>query len=111
MPVQEQLEYSNAFDNYANWDELRDKEREAWLRLAVLDHPQSLTDIDWASIRQAVAEAKASDQRISKVGPFIFETASVGEKPPERMTAAQLFAMVGYGAEICQPFLRAAAGR
>jgi hypothetical protein len=107
MPLKEQLEYSNAFANYENWDVIRGDERKAWLRLAVLDNPRVLTDADWVQIREAVAEATAADQRIAAVGPFIFRTANVGEKPDILLTPAQVFEETGYGSEICKPLLQA----
>jgi hypothetical protein len=110
MPVDEQLDYSNAFANYENWDVIRQQERQAWLRLAVLDHPRALTEADWVAIRQAFAEAVAADARLSKVGPFILQTANIGEKP-EASTLPELFKFVGYGKEICEPLLRPDANR
>jgi hypothetical protein len=107
MPLEEQLDYSNAFSNYDNWDAIRKDERQAWLRLAVLDHPEALTEDDWVQVREAIAEATAADQRIANVGPFIFQTAAVGEKPGSQLTPAQVFAATGYGSEICKPLLRA----
>lgn len=107
MPLQEQLDYSNAFANYENWDVIRGDERKAWLRLAVLDNPRVLTDADWVQIREAVAEATAADQRIAAVGPFIFRTANVGENHDVSLTPAQVFQMTGYGSEICKPLLGA----
>lgn len=106
MPLNEQLDYSNAFANYENWDVIRGDERKAWLRLAVLDNPRVLTGADWVQIRQAVAEASAADQRIAAVGPFIFRTASVGEKPDTVLNSSQVFQVAGYGSEICKPLLR-----
>jgi hypothetical protein len=111
MPLDEQLAYSNAFANYENWDVIRHEEREAWLQLVVLNHPRALGDADWVNIRQAVAEATSADARIVSVGPFIFTTASVGQKPSSESTVEQQFKDQGYGSEICQPLLRAVAAR
>jgi hypothetical protein len=104
MPLDEQLQYSNAFSNFANWDEMRRDERSAWIRIAVLDHPAGMTDADWANVRQAISEAVAADTRVADVGPFIFRTASVGERP-SALTREELFHNLGYGAELCEPIL------
>lgn len=104
MPLEDQLEYSNAFANYQNWDVIRAEEREAWVRLAVLDQRAPLTDADWAGVRTALAQAMASNARIVAVGPFILKTASLGEKP-DHMSAEAVFQMQGYGQALCRPIL------
>ena len=105
MPNEEQLGFSNAFSNYENWDAMRREEREAWVRLAVLDSPAGLTAADWAALKQAYAQARAADARIRDVGPFIFRTASVGVKVDETRTVQQVLKDRAYGQEICQPLL------
>ena len=108
MPVDEQLQYSNAFGNYENWDMIRRDERDAWVRLDVLDQAAPLASGDWVAVRQALSQALASDARIAAVGPFIFEKANVGRRPkPE--TLSDLFHGQGYGGEICNPILAPAA--
>lgn len=104
MPVEEQLAYSNAFSNYENWDLIRGEERQAWIRLDVLDQAVPLSDADWAGVRQGLSQALAADARIRAVGPFIVEDASAGEKP-KAMTAKEVFQMQGYGQDICRPIL------
>jgi hypothetical protein len=104
MPLGEQLDYSNAFSNYENWDLIRRDERQAWIRLDVLDQHAPVAAADWAGVRQALSQAVADDARAAAVGPFIFQTANVGRKPT-RVTAARLFRNEGYGAELCRPIL------
>lgn len=103
MPLREQLEYSNAFDNYANWDQIRAEERAAWVRLSLLDVSPSLSEAELAGLRQAYAEAVAAETRVSNVGAFIFRTANVGQKPNDFASAEILFKEAGYGSELCQP--------
>lgn len=105
MPHAEQLDFSNAFSNYENWDAIRTDERTAWVRLGVLDRPVGLTDTDWALLRQAFAEVRASSARVRAVAPFVLSTASMGEKPEGVSTPERTFKAIGYGQEICQPLL------
>lgn len=105
MPVQEQLTYSNAFSNFENWDSMRRDERAAWIHLDVLKQGAVLSPGDWSGLRQAYAEAIAADERIAHVGPFIFRTASVGQRPESGITPDKLFKEEQYGAELCQPLI------
>ena len=105
MPLEEQLDYSGAFANYENWDAMRRDERAAWIHLNVLSRGTALSQADWAGLRQAYAEAVADDTRISHVGPFIFRTANVGQRPDRDITPQAVFNAVKYGAEVCQPLI------
>ena len=105
MPLQEQLDYSGAFSNYENWDAIRRDERVAWVHLNVLKPGTHLSEADWAGLRQAYAEAVADDVRIAQVGPFIFRTANVGQRPEREVTLKNLFSEVRYGEELCRPML------
>jgi hypothetical protein len=102
MPLREQLEYSNAFDNYENWDRIRAEERAAWVKLSLLDAAPRLSEAELAGLRQAYAEAVAADTRVANVGAFIFRTANVGQKPDEFASADELFKQAGYGSELCR---------
>ncbi len=103
MPLEEQLAYSNAFANYENWDAMRRDERAAWIHLNVLDRESALSEASWPGLREAYSEAVAADARIAHVGPFIFQTANVGQHPDSDVTLDNLFKEVGYGGELCQP--------
>ncbi|OYW46911.1 MAG: hypothetical protein B7Z08_00580 [Sphingomonadales bacterium 32-68-7] len=105
MPHKEQLGFSNAFANFENWDRVRDEERAAWLDLAVLDRPETLTDADWPGIRRAYARAVAAQVRIASVGRFIFRTGTMGERPQTLESAQARFDQAPYGKEICAPLL------
>jgi hypothetical protein len=104
MPIQEQLEFSDAFANYDNWDEIRRNEFDVWSRLDVLDQKSRLSDADLTALRQALAQAIAIDGRLTSIGPFIFRTASVGQKP-DQFTLQEAFGVAGYGSEFCKPLL------
>lgn len=105
MPHAEQLGFSNAYSQYENWDRIREEERSAWLDLAILDRPSLLTDDDFVELRKAYARATAAEIRIASVGPFIFRTASMGERPFGLDVAEQRFAKARYGREICRPLI------
>ena len=104
MPIQEQLEFSGAFANYDNWDEIRRSEFDVWSRLDVLDQRSRLSDTDLTALRQALAQAIAIDGRLTSIGPFIFKTASVGQKP-DQFTLQEAFGVAGYGSDFCKPLL------
>jgi hypothetical protein len=105
MPLDEQLAYSNAFDNFRNWDDIMGEERSAWFKLGVLDHPAAMTDADWAGVRQAFAQAVAADRGAYLVGPFIFRTASVGLRPDSPQEMLKTLAADGIGRRVCQPLV------
>jgi hypothetical protein len=106
MPLQEQLNYSNAFSNYENWDAMRRDERTAWIHLNVLTRGGTmLSRTDWSGLREAYAEAVAADTRVSHVAPFIFATATVGQHADSDVTADNLFKAERYGSELCQPLI------
>jgi hypothetical protein len=104
MPIKEQLDFSDAFANYNNWDEIRRDEFDVWSRLDVLDQKSQLSDTDLTALRQALAQAIAIDGRLTSIGPFIFRTASVGQKP-DQFTLKEAFRVAGYGSEFCKPLL------
>ena len=104
MPLQEQLDYSNAYSNFENWDAMRRDERIAWVHLNVLTKGSALSQADWAGLRQAYSEAVAADNRIAHVGPFVLRTANVGQRP-KVLSATELFKAAGYGEELCQPLI------
>lgn len=105
MPHSEQLGFSNAFSSFESWDRIREDERSAWLDLAVLDRPETLSDGDWVGLRKAYARAVAARVRIASVGPFIFRTAGMGERPYSIETAKQRLDKARYGGELCRPLL------
>jgi hypothetical protein len=105
MPHGEQLGFSNAYAQFENWDRIREEEREAWLDLAVLDRSKQLSAADWAGLHNAYARAVAAQVRIDSVGPFIFRTAGMGERPFTLDVAQRRFDRARYGKEICQPLL------
>jgi hypothetical protein len=105
VPYEEQVELSSAFTNFANWDNIRQEEREAWVKLAALDQPEGLTDSDWAQLRQAYVQARAASRRVAQVGPFILAKETVGQKPDQSLSPAELFKAAGYGGELCQPLI------
>jgi hypothetical protein len=107
MPHDEQLGYSGVFANYEVWDIIIREERDAWIPLAVLDHPDGLKDADWAMARVAYVKARAASERSAHVGPFMLRSAAMGQKPVQGVAPAQLFKEIGYGSEICQPLLGA----
>jgi hypothetical protein len=104
MPIQAQLDFSGAFANFENWDEIRREEFDAWTRLDVLDQKSRLSTTDLAGLRQALAQAIAIDGRLTSIGPFIFQTASVGQKP-DQFTLKEAFGVAGYGSDFCKPLL------
>ncbi len=57
------------------------------------------------SLRKAYARAVAARVRLASLGPFIFRSASMGEKPYGLDVAQQRFDRARYGREICQPLL------
>ena len=104
MPIQEQLDFSNAFANFDNWDAIRREEFDVWTRLGVLDQKSRLSGTDLTALRQALAQAIAIDGRVTSIGPFILRTASVGQKP-DQFTLKDAFGVAGYGGDFCKPLL------
>ena len=104
MRIQEQLDFSNAFANYDNWDEIRRSEFDAWTRLGVLDQKSRLSGTDLTALRQALAQAIAIDGRLTSIAPFILRTANVGQRP-DQLTLKEAFAVAGYGGDFCKPLL------
>lgn len=73
MPLTETLAYSEAFDAYRAFTQLRDEEDGHWRSLSLLDDASLLDAADWSSLRRAYAEARAIDDRIASANSYILD--------------------------------------
>jgi hypothetical protein len=106
MPQEEQGNYSNAFANFENWDQLRADERNAWVGLAMLNGATGLSDAEYATLRHSYEQARAADLRIMNVGPYVLHNANAGQAVPAPQSLASVFSEAGYGVELCRPLTR-----
>jgi hypothetical protein len=81
MSLKEKLDLGSAFDNYANMTDVLKREQDAWLKLGVLDDPQSLSDGDWPILHQAYAEAASLNGRMQIITSYVLATQSLGQPP------------------------------
>ena len=103
MSLTEKLDLGGAFDNYANMSDVLRQEQDAWLKLGVLDNPETLSEGDWPVLHQAYAEAAAINGRMAIVTDYVLSTQNLGQKPritSNRMADAAVKAF-------CTPVLRA----
>jgi len=106
MSQEEQDNYSGAFANFDNWDQLRADERSAWVGLAMLNGATDLSDPEYAAVRHSYEQARAADLRIRNVGPFVLHIVKIEQPIPAPLPLASVFSQAGYGAELCRSMTR-----
>lgn len=81
MPLDEKLEFSTAFSNYEDMNDVLKVEQEAWLHLDVLDSPEQLEAGDWPSLRQAYAQASSLNDRLRIITHDVISSMTLGQTP------------------------------
>jgi hypothetical protein len=103
MPLKEKLAYSDAFESFRIYTDLRHEEDEIWRRLGLLDHPEILAAGDWVALHQAWGEAVAIDRRMIDHTTYVLSVTTMGEQPakldlwPQDIAAEKAF---------CAPLIR-----
>ncbi len=81
MPHKEKLAFSDAFDTYKAFDELRNEEGAVWRRLSLINHPDILAPGDWVELHQAYGQALGMNDRMKTITQYILEQATLGHRP------------------------------
>ena len=102
MPLAERQYYDNVVENIRNIFDLERQEYEVWLRLQRLEHPERMTENDWADLRGAFGEARALDQRVRANIPYSTGLLRAGAKPIDQSSQLQ---GEPWGDELCRPLL------
>jgi hypothetical protein len=80
MPLKEKLAFSDAFDAYESFTQLREHEDEIWRTLGLLDDPSLLNASDWSTLHKTYAEARSISVRMGQSAAYIVSGASLGQK-------------------------------
>jgi hypothetical protein len=104
MSLEEKLDLAGAFGNYANLTDVLKREQDAWLKLGVLDDPQSLSEGDWPFLHQAYAEASSLSGRMAIITDYVLSTQNLGQRPSANTGNARVNAAVK---SFCTPILPA----
>jgi hypothetical protein len=89
MPHKEKLEFSDAFDSYKAFAQLRNEEDAIWRRLGLMNHPDILMAGDWVNLHQAYGEALEMDTRMETLTTYIRTEATMG-RHPEKLAGIDL---------------------
>jgi hypothetical protein len=110
MSYREKLGFSGAFGDFDLWDRTLAADGQSWLRLALLDNADLLTEQDWSEIRAAYAEAAYHNQHLKVLAPWLISDVT-GLLPAirERGRAGDLSAFNGITDQICKPMLASSA--
>lgn len=103
MALDEKIQFSTAFSNYQNLNNVLRLEQDAWLRLDVLDAPDQLQDGDWPPLRQAYAQARSLNARLEIIASDILDSMTLGQAPHQLgSTPAEVTAAIQ---QFCRPIL------
>lgn len=83
MPHKEKLGFSDAFDAYKAFAQLRNEEDGVWRRLGLMNHPDILGASDQAPLHQAFGEALEMNGRMKTLTKYIVDSAAFGRRPDE----------------------------
>ena len=81
MPRDEKLAFSDAFDAYKAFNQLRNEEDAIWRRLELINHADMLGAGDWVALHQAFGEAAAVNARMRPLTSYVLGAAAMGERP------------------------------
>ena len=92
MPHKEKLGFSDAFDAYKAFAQLRNEEDGIWRRLGLIHHPDILTTGDWVELHEAFGQALEMNNRMKSITAYVMGSASLGRRPakPEGTDLSQL---------------------
>lgn len=81
MTLKEKLDFSDAFDTYTGFADLRLAEDAVWIQLQGLDLAADLTESDWTRLHEAWTRARSYSDRMSRLTlPYLFRHAALGQK-------------------------------
>ena len=106
MSHDEKLAFSAAFGDFDLWDRNVAEEGQSWLRLALLNDPDLLTEQDWSGIRAAYTEAVDRSDHFKVLAPWL--VANVEALLPsikQQHDSGDLSAFRGIVDQICKPAL------
>jgi hypothetical protein len=81
MAHAEKLSFSDAFDAYKEFSRLRNEEDAVWRRLALVNHPDILSDGDWSELHQALGEAYGENERMASLMAYVVKSAALSQRP------------------------------
>jgi hypothetical protein len=81
MTHKEKLRFSDAFDAYRHFGDLRNEEDGIWRRLGLLNHPDILTPADGPDLHQAFNQAAEMNNRMKTLTKYIMDSATLGGRP------------------------------
>ena len=85
MPRDEKLAFSDAFDAFKAFNQLRNEEDATWRRLELINHADMLGAGDWVALHQAYGEAAALNGRMKSLTAYVLGNAAMGEQPSPAM--------------------------
>ncbi len=81
MPDKEKLAFSDAFDTYKAFHQLRTEEDAIWRQLSLINHPEILGPGDWVALHQAFGQALGMNERMKTITKYMLEETAMGERP------------------------------
>jgi hypothetical protein len=81
MGQKEKLAFSDAFDTYRMFKNLREEEDADWRRLALLDRPDLLDANDWSRLHETWGDLVGMNNRIHSITDDMLHGESMGERP------------------------------
>jgi hypothetical protein len=81
MPHKEKLSFSDAFDSYKAFAQLRNDEDAVWRRLALINHGDILSAGDWVELHQAWGQAMGTNERMKSLMTYVTRSANLGQRP------------------------------
>lgn len=81
MNQKEKLSFSDAFDAYKAFAQLRNEEDAVWRRLELVNHGDILSAGDWVELHQTLGQALGTNDRMRSLLAYIIESATLGEHP------------------------------
>jgi hypothetical protein len=80
MDREEKLSFSDAFDSYKAFAQLRNEEDVVWRRLALVNHSDFLSAGDWVELHQALGQAVGTNDRMKTLATYIKGSAALGQR-------------------------------
>jgi len=81
MPQREKLAFSDAFQTYKIFADLRNIEDADWRRLALLDRPDLLDGNDWARLRETWGDLLGMSNRMQSITTDMLTSENMGQRP------------------------------
>lgn len=81
MPRAEKLEFSDAFDSYKAFNQLRNEEDAVWRRLGLINHSDLLSSSDWVALHQTFGEAEELNSRMKSLTGSVLGSGAMRLQP------------------------------